>query len=320
VKSSRAAISVPVPAHPLRGSLGRAASLLGVLALLSGAAVTTACTNMTTVVHGLDEFEANEILVVLEAKGIGGDKLIEEGRQVAYSVAVPGVDVQTAMRILVANRLPRSRSMGLKEVYPAGGGGLIPTRSEEKAKFLMAMQGEVERKLKALPGVVHAHVSIVVPDKDIVRDLDTPPPPATAAVGLVYNPIDERGTASVTEPDVQRLVAASVEDLKAGNVQVVMKRNLPMNLVDIAAEGGSVDAPVAAASVLGIRVADKRSAAKAMVLLGIFGVVAVLGIAVGIGGIARSIGLNRRLQRTEAQMASMQKAGRATQTGLQQPG
>ena len=148
--------------------------------LACAVALASGCGPNHDIVSGLDQLEANEILVVLRAKGIDGEKVKEEGRVVTFAVLVKDVDVDDALRLLVANKLPRTRSQGLKEVYPPGGGGLIPTKSEEKAKFLMAMQGEIERKLKAMPGIVQAHVSVVQPDKDIVRDLDTPPPPATA--------------------------------------------------------------------------------------------------------------------------------------------
>ena len=111
------------------------------------------------------------LVLVLEAKGIQATKVKIDGRVVTYAVTVTDSEERDAMRILVANKLPKRRPTGLAEVYPAGSGGLIPTRSEEKAKFLMALQGEVERKLQRLPGIQSAHVTIVQPDKDIVRDL-----------------------------------------------------------------------------------------------------------------------------------------------------
>ena len=279
--------------------------------------LTAACDAPTEIVHGLDEFEANEILVVLEAKGIAGDKFKEEGRLVAWTIVVPESDHRDAMRFLVANRLPRRRPMGLAEVYPAGGGGLIPTRSEEKAKFLMALQGEIERKLQRLPGIASAHVSVVMPDKDIVRDLDTAPPLPTASVAIVFNAYDDRGTSLISQDDVQKLVAASVEDLKPQNVAVVMKKNEPGKLVDNFAEGASVGAPVTTTPVMGIKVADEKAATKLRGLVGVFLLVGVLGLGVGAGGIVRSLSLKKKLSKAEAELASVRKAGRATQTGIQ---
>lgn len=148
-------------------------SSLAALCLLAFAG----CASDLDIVHGLNELEANEIIVVLGGEGITAMKAKEEGRVVTWAVIVNESEGQNALSLLVRNKLPRERSQGLAEVYPAGSGGLIPTRSEEKAKFLMAAQGEIERKLKSLPGVVRAHVSIVVPDKDVIRDLDAKPPP-----------------------------------------------------------------------------------------------------------------------------------------------
>jgi type III secretion protein J len=290
--------------------------LAPMLALCMTLAVTAGCEGVRELVQGLDEFEANEIMVVLEAKGIAADKVKLEGRVITYAIVVPEGDAKNALRILVANKLPKRRPTGLAEVYPAGSGGLIPTRSEEKAKFLMALQGEVERKLQRLPGIQSAHVTIVQPDKDIVRDLDTAPPPATASVAIVFNAYDDRGTSLISQDDVQRLVAASVEDLKPQNVAVVMKKNEPAKLVDIFADGGTVGAPVTSSTVFGVKVADDDSASRLKVRFSIFLFLIVLGLIVGGGGIARALSLQKKLQRAEAELASVRKATRGTQTGV----
>ncbi|MBI1946113.1 MAG: hypothetical protein HYS27_10475 [Deltaproteobacteria bacterium] len=287
--------------------------------LACAVALASGCGPSHDIVSGLDQLEANEILVVLRAKGIDGEKIKEEGRVVTFAVLVKDVDVDDALRLLVANKLPRTRSQGLKEVYPPGGGGLIPTKSEEKAKFLMAMQGEIERKLKALPGIVQAHVSVVQPDKDIVRDLDTPPPPATASVAIVYNAIDERGSATVKEDEVRNLVAASIEDLRPPNVTVVMKKNAPGNLIDDVVSSSAVEQAPAAATAFGLKLADKGSWQRLQLFAVGFLAVTVLGIAFGMGGLVRSMGLKKRVAKAEAELASVRKAGRATQTGLQPP-
>ncbi len=291
-------------------------SLLSSVLTLLAVMFVSACEGRNELVQGLDEFEANEILVVLEARQIPAAKLKLEGRVITYAVTVPESDARTALRILVANKLPRRRPTGLAEVYPAGSGGLIPTRSEEKAKFLMALQGEIERKLQRLPGIQSAHVTVVQPDKDIVRDLDTPPPPATASVAIVFNAYDDRGTSLISQDDVQRLVAGSIEDLKPQDVVVVMKRNEPAKLVDIFADGSTVGAPVTSETVFGVKVADNDAAGKLKMRFVVFLLATVLGLIVGGGGIARALSLQRRVQRAEAELASIRKATRGTQTGV----
>jgi type III secretory pathway lipoprotein EscJ len=127
-----------------------------------------------------------------------------------------------------------------------------------------------------------------------VRDLDKEPPPATASVAIVYNAIDERGTPAVSADEVRALVATSIEELKTSNVQVVMKRNAPAQLVDVPFDTRNVEAPVAVMKMFGIGVTDKKSAQALQLYAAVLSVAALLGIAVGIGGIARSSSLKRK--------------------------
>lgn len=280
--------------------------LAGVVAVC-GLLLLAGCDSPLNIVHGLTELEANEVLVVLESQGITGNKVKEEGRVVTWAVQVPNSRSKDALRILVANKLPKARSTGLREVYPAGSSGLIPTQTEEKAKFLMAMQGEIETMLKSLPGIQSATVSVVVPEKDVIRDVDTPPPPPTASVAIVYNPED--GKKPVDEERIQKLVANAVEGLKPQNVQVVMKENRPPLL--LGADGSATSpAPIAGEEVLSIRVVDKKAGLRAKLVIGGFAALAVLGLVLGIVGIARSISLKSKLAKAEAETQALRKARR----------
>ena len=69
--------------------------------------------------------------------------------------------------------------------------------------------------------------------------------------------------------------------------------------------------------VMGIKVADEKAATKLRGLVGVFLLVGVLGLGVGAGGIVRSLSLKKKLSKAEAELASVRKAGRATQTGIQ---
>ena len=109
---------------------------------------------------------------------------------------------------------------------------------------------------------------------------------------------------------MRSLVAASVEDLKPANVQVVMKKNERIKLVDDVAGAA---AETTSESVMGIRVSDHSAGFKVKLMFGVFGVVALIGIAVGVGGVLRSIFVVRKLQ---AEAAAPRKARRETQTGL----
>jgi type III secretion protein J len=278
------------------------------IAVLLCAVLLTACGSPLELVHGLTEFEANQVLVVLNRQGIPAKKAAEEGRVITWKVIVNDSDADRALALLVLNKLPKQRSQGLAEVYPAGGGGLIPTKSEEKARYLMALQGEIERKLTVVPGVLQAHVSIVQPDKDIIRDLDKAPPPSTASVAIVYAPSKD-GTPPFTEKQMKQLVATSVEDLKPDNVEVLMRPNEALSIQTLD-DGDSSAVAATGETVLGIQVATKKSGSRAKVILGIFVLVAVFGLILGIGGLVNSYSLRGKLSKAEAELASMKKARR----------
>lgn len=278
------------------------------LALPLWMAFLTACGSPVELVHGLTEFEANQVLVVMNRQGIPAKKAVEEGRIVTWKVVVNDSDADRGLALLVLNKLPKQRSQGLAEVYPAGGGGLIPTKSEEKARFLMALQGEIERKLTVVPGVLQAHVSIVQPDKDIIRDLDKEPPPSTASVAIVYAPLKD-GTPPFTEKQMKSLVATSVEDLKPDNVEVLMRPNEALSIQTL--EDGDASAVSATGeTVLGIQVASKKAGTRAKGMLGLFAGLAVIGLILGVLGIVRSLSLRSKLSKSEAEVASMKKARR----------
>ena len=193
----------------------------------------TACEGQKEIVSALDEFEANEILVVLDSQGISGEKKQAEGRNVTFAVTVKNSTVPQALKVLVDNHLPHRKLVSFEQIYPPGSAGLIPTHSEEKARFLMGQQGEIEKMLMILPGVVRAKGSIVLPHHSVIRDINAPTQRATASVAIVYNTLAHQEYPAITEDQVKKLVSASVEDLDPSGVTVVMKRNVPVAFVEM---------------------------------------------------------------------------------------
>src|SRR6185503_7668877 len=109
---------------------------------------------------GLTEAEAQEVIVMLKEHGLSASRsFVAKGKDSgAWTVYVGGGNhnLVTAWRVLQENGLPRQRVKGLDEVFSQG--GLIPTASEEKAKLLVGLTGEITRTLKSIDGVVDARV------------------------------------------------------------------------------------------------------------------------------------------------------------------
>ena len=279
----------------------------------------TGCASELELVTGLKEPAANEIIMILNTQDIKGTKstVIVSNKQ-RFAVNVSSNKFQAALRLLVENKLPREMSSGFEQVYPPGAGGLIPTKAEEKARFLMAVQGEVENLIQILPGIVRARVAVVLPETEAIRDLSAPPPKASASVAVVYTPLPS-GKPPLGSSGVKSLVSSAVEGLGPDEVTVVMTPNLPPRLIgelpkvhakkakvssktalDADSDDSALNAPHsvhsgASSADAAKLVALKKTAKRDELLIWLFAVLAVIGLLLGIVGIVRVMSLKSKL-------------------------
>lgn len=188
---------------------------VAVVALLWCVVAVGGCT--TGLLHGLDESSANEALTALSRAGIAAEKTaVEAGQGVGFGVRVARGDAARALDVLRAQGLPRGRRQGFAEVY--GKSSLIPTPSEDRARYLEALAGEIERTLETAEGVVTARVHLVPEETDPMA-LDGRPKTSARAAVLIKA---AGGRTPLAEPDIQKLVAGSVPGLEAKAVAVVV--------------------------------------------------------------------------------------------------
>jgi type III secretion protein J len=169
--------------------------------------------------HGLTEEQANEMVVTLANNGINATKVPVEGEVLSFTLTVPKRDSSQAWEILQANNLPKPPKKGFGEVFAKT--SLIPTAVEEKAMYMQAVMGELEKTLLTITGVVEARVHVVLPESDVLKEELQGPTVTKAAVLLKYKP-DRSGAIPFREDDVKNLVANSVEGLKPPDVAVVV--------------------------------------------------------------------------------------------------
>ena len=168
--------------------------------------------------HGLTEEQANEMVVTLANNGINATKIPVEGEVLSFTLSVPKRDSSRAWEILQANNLPKPPKKGFGEVFAKT--SLIPTAVEEKAMYIQAVMGELERTLQTITGVVEARVHVVLPESDVLKEELQGPTLTKAAVLLKYKP-DRSGAIPFREEDVKNLIASSVEGLKPADVAVM---------------------------------------------------------------------------------------------------
>jgi type III secretory pathway lipoprotein EscJ len=100
---------------------------------------------------------------------------------------------------------------GFAEVY--GSGSILPSPEESRARYEVALAGEIEAQLGELPHVVRARVIVSAAPPD---PFGAPPPPSSASVVLTVD-----GDAPPVA-DVQRLVAGAAT-IRPEDVAVVVQ-------------------------------------------------------------------------------------------------
>ncbi len=170
---------------------------------------------------GLSEQESQEIIVLLKENGIEAAKKLGAGEKegATWTVHVKGGDQNLflAWRILQEHGLPRQKAKGLEEVFASS--GLIPTASEEKARLIMGLSGEISRTLKSIAGVVDARVHVVLPENSPLVE-KSQWSPTTASVLIKY----QGDQPPLQAEEVKQLVAHGVEGLAPDHVAVVFKK------------------------------------------------------------------------------------------------
>lgn len=183
-------------------------------AVLCGALLLGGCES--TIAQGLDEPQANLILVTLEGHEIGGSKeqVATPGGDPTFEVRVSSDDVGRALAVLRAADLPRASEPGLADVF--GEGSLVPTATEERARYAAAIAGELAGSIESIDGVLDARVHVAIPEpRGFALDDERPRP--RASVLIKHLP----GEPPYDIVQIRSLVAGAVHGMAPEDVAVV---------------------------------------------------------------------------------------------------
>lgn len=168
--------------------------------------------------HGLEESEANAMVVSLNNQGVEARKVRDPADDERWAVEVPSDQRVQAWSILQQEGFPRPEAGGFADFYP--GGGLIPTAKEERVVLQYATAQELQASLLRVDGIIDAHVHLVLPEQPRVRLADDDVSQPRASV-LVQWQRSEEGPPLDAEA-IRQLVSGAVENLSAESVHVVM--------------------------------------------------------------------------------------------------
>lgn len=168
--------------------------------------------------HGLDETEANAMVVALDRAGVSAEKMRDPGDGERWAVSVPSAQRVEAWEILEKEGLPREKPGGFGEFYPSS--GLIPTSTEERIVLQYATARELQASLLGVDGIIDAKVHLVLPEKARVQMRGDKEALPRASVLVQWRQSD--GEPPLSEAAIRELVSGGVEELEATEVHVVM--------------------------------------------------------------------------------------------------
>ncbi|MBA2369844.1 MAG: type III secretion inner membrane ring lipoprotein SctJ [Candidatus Protochlamydia sp.] len=197
--------------------------LMTLLVLIS---LLTSCESRKVIVNGLDEKEANEILVYLSNKGIDAVKVLAatEGagasKGALWNISVEETRANEAMALLNQVGLPRRRGQNLLGIF--ANTSLVPSGMQEKIRYQAGLAEQIGSTIRKIDGILDADVQISFPDEDPLNP-NAPKQKITASVYVKHNGIlDDPNAHLVTR--LKRLVAGSVNGLDYDYVTVIGDR------------------------------------------------------------------------------------------------
>lgn len=187
----------------------------------------SSCESRRTIVNGLDEKEANEILVFLSTKGINANKVqaISEGaggggKAVLWNISVEDSRANEAMGLLNQVGLPRRRGQNLLSLF--SNVGLVPSGMQDKIRYQAGLAEQIAGTIRKIDGVLDADVQISFPDEDPLNP-NANKEDVTASVYIKHSGVLDDPNSHL-DTRVKRLVAGSVPGLDFDQVTVISDR------------------------------------------------------------------------------------------------
>ena len=156
----------------------------------------------------LTEADASEIIDRLNSEGISYEL------KDSSTIMVPSENVYEVRLSMAKDGLPSGSTVGF-ELFNEGNSFMM-NEFTQRVNYQQALEGELERTISSLSSVEGVRVHIVIPEKSLLTEDQTP---ATASVTL-----QQKTGNSITNAQVQsitHLVASSIEGMDPENVVVV---------------------------------------------------------------------------------------------------
>ncbi|MCH9625126.1 MAG: hypothetical protein S4CHLAM123_02950 [Chlamydiales bacterium] len=182
----------------------------------------TSCNTQSTIANSIPEREANEIVVLLNSKGIQAQKVpapvssIGGGTQEKmWNIDVPANQITDALSILNQTGLPRIKGTTLLDLF--GAKGLVPSDMQDKIRYQEGLSAQLAITIRKMDGIIDANVQITFPEENEEAK------EVTASIYVKHRGIlDNPNSLAITK--IKRLIASAVPGLSSENVSVITDR------------------------------------------------------------------------------------------------
>lgn len=187
----------------------------------------TSCANQRTILTNVDERDANQIIVLLESKGIVAQKTLVKSSGAAaqstenmWDITVDHHKAIEALAILNKIGLPRKQGLSILELFPSQ--GMMKTESEEQIRYIEGLNEQLANTLRKIDGILDVQVQISMPVVDAFNP-DAAKEYPRASVFVKHDGIlDDPNNLYVQK--IRRYISGSVTDLSYDDVTVVTDR------------------------------------------------------------------------------------------------
>lgn len=212
-----------------KGRLAPFKGLWTILFLFCALMALTGCEGKKKIVYGIEQSEANEILVYLASKGIDAEKerSAEGGggggasKTASWDIVVSASDANEAMRLLNLQGLPRRQGESVLKIFQTG--NLVSSDLQDKIKYRAALAAQLASTIRKYEGILDADVQLSFPEEDPLNPGKTKGK-ITASIwvkhsGVLDDPNSHLGT------KIKRYIASAVTGLNYDDVTLVAVRS-----------------------------------------------------------------------------------------------
>jgi type III secretion system YscJ/HrcJ family lipoprotein len=171
-----------------------------------------------SLLEGLDQQQANEVLSVLQRNNIGAVKV--DAGKTGYAVRINQVDFSAAVDLLNLYSLPSRPRLQVAEMFPSD--SLVASPRAEKARLYSALEQRIEQSLGVLEGVVSARVHVSY-DLDAGEGGRKAAPIHLSAVAIHERDIEPQ----LLITDIKRFLKNSFAAVEYENISVVLSKRSP---------------------------------------------------------------------------------------------